>query len=199
MAERRSDWIIKIKKWKDAGFRVIETFHSVVQTRSLENLVRASVWNKKRERERENEKRKKKKRSRKKRSVSREYFFFVPFSCGVEGETNYFYIVEHSKPPPQRGGVGKKRCVQNGAHTVDEDRELEASLECRETIEISIPLIRGSRGFAVSAVEKKPLRSSANETHGWNPRGIGALQWRLKSRLIDAVRSNASPINNLFI
>lgn len=60
--------------------------------------------------------------------------------------------------------MGKKRCVQNGAHTVDEDRELEASLECRETIEISIPLIRGSRGFAVSAVEKKPLRSSANET-----------------------------------
>lgn len=48
-----------------------------------------------------------------------EYFFFVPFSRGGEGETNYFYIVEHSKPRLQRGGKKKKtkRRRQSGTHT----------------------------------------------------------------------------------
>ena len=85
-----------------------------------------------------------------------EYFFFVPFSRGGEGETNYFYIVEHSKPRLQRGGKKKK---QNAGGKVGHTHGIGSrSLARIETIEISIPLIRGSRGFAVSAVEKKPLR-----------------------------------------
>ena len=92
-----------------------------------------------------------------------EYFFFVPFSRGGEGETNYFYIVEHSKPRLQRGGKKKKtkRRRQSGTHTHGIGSR---SLARIETIEISIPLIRGSRGFAVSAVEKNPFVSSANGT-----------------------------------
>lgn len=53
--------------------------------------------------------------------------------------------------------MGKKRCVQNGAYTVDEDRELEASLECRETIEISIPLIRGAGDLQCLRSKKNPF------------------------------------------
>lgn len=91
-----------------------------------------------------------------------EYFFFVPFSRGGEGETNYFYIVEHSKPRLQRGGKKKK---QNAGGKVGHTHGIGSrSLARIETIEISIPLIRGSRGFAVSAVEKNPFVSSANGT-----------------------------------
>lgn len=85
-----------------------------------------------------------------------EYFFFVPFSRGGRGKQTIF-ISLNTVNLGSRGVEKKKtkRRRQSGTHTHGIGSR---SLARIETIEISIPLIRGSRGFAVSAVEKKPLR-----------------------------------------
>ena len=91
-----------------------------------------------------------------------EYFFFVPFSRGGRGKQTIFISLNTVNLGSR--GVGKKK-KKNARGKVGHTHGIGSrSLARIETIEISIPLIRGSRGFAVSAVEKNPFVSSANGT-----------------------------------